>query len=76
MIAPVKLSTAHCIPGGDSASAIGSMSEKILTDINQLLDMARFYIDEEDKEVIQIVELTQRLTATLQRQREIELEEQ
>lgn len=44
------------------------LSQQILGDIKHLLDMASYYVDEEDQEVTQIVELTKMLTEALERE--------
>lgn len=44
------------------------LNTKIIADIQHLLDMASFYTEEDNEEVIQIVELTKKLTQALKRE--------
>ena len=52
--------------------ANSDLSTKIIADIQHLLDMASFYTDEDNQEIIHIVELTKMLTQALGREPSLE----
>lgn len=49
------------------------LTEQLTSDIKSILNMARYYTDEEDKTVIHLVELAKILTTALEREQSLEM---